>query len=143
VTGPRYLPIVVTASLGVWQRAIDGGLTTLTAAAADLEQRVRRFLHPVHGGLAGQGWQVGQHLYIADLYRAVMPADDIGYISNLALAAQQPPLYHNPPIGPGGAWDPDERPFALAFSATAVRVADYELVCDTPGNHAITASAIP
>jgi predicted phage baseplate assembly protein len=143
VTAPRYMPIVVTASLGVWQRAIDGGLTTLAAAAADLEQRIRRFLHPVHGGLVGQGWQVGQHVYIADLYRAVMPSDDIGYIGNLALAARQPPLYHDPPLGPGGPWNPAERPFALAFSATAVRVADYELVCDTPGAHAITASAIP
>jgi predicted phage baseplate assembly protein len=142
VTGPRYLQVVVTATLGVWQSAIDGGLTTVAAASLELERRIRRFLHPVHGGPDGRGWQVGQHVLIADLYRAVMPSDDIGYISYIALTAEQPPIYHLPPVGKGGAWTPGKRPFALALAATAVRVADYELVCDTPGNHAITASAI-
>jgi Baseplate J-like protein len=142
VTGPRYLQVVVTATLGVWQRAIEGGLTTVAAAEQELQRRIRRFLHPVHGGPDGHGWQVGQHVFIADLYRAVMPSEDIGYISNIALTAEQPPIYHLPPVGKGGAWTPGKRPFALALAATAVRVADYELVCDTPGNHLITASAI-
>ncbi|HET7187591.1 MAG TPA: baseplate J/gp47 family protein [Gemmatimonadaceae bacterium] len=141
VTGPRYLPVIATCALGVWQRAIDGGLTTLAGARLALEARIRAFLHPVHGGLDRLGWQVGQHVFMADLYKAVMPADDIGFISSLALAADIP-LYHFPPLGPGGAWSSSERPFVLALAATAVRVADYELVCDTPGAHVITATAI-
>lgn len=142
VTGPRYLPIVVTATLGVWQRAIDGGLTTVADAKNAMVARIRRYLHPVHGGLDGEGWQVGQHVFVADLYKAAMPAEEIGYISSLSLSAESPPAYHQPPIGPGGAWDPNERPFTLAAAATAVRVADYELVCDATGTHAVTASAI-
>ena len=40
------------------------------------------------------------------------------------------PVYHFPPLGPGGAYKGDvERPFALSTFGASVRLADYELVC--------------
>lgn len=142
VTGPRYLPIRATVEITLFQRAIDNGLvagapamTTTTLAA------VEGFLHPVHG--RGRGWRVGETVFISDLFAAVAPDESVGFVSNLAVEPLTP-LYHAPPLGPGGAWnDTAERPFTLALGTprTAVRLADYELVCSATaagGTHAVS-----
>ena len=132
VTGPRYLPIRVDVVAFVWQRAIDQGYIANAAEAyTAIQNRIVQFLHPVHGGLDGSGWQVGQHLFIPDIFTAIKPPDEVGFISTLSLSAETPD-YHFPPIGAGGAWDPNERPFNLAVpggGGSWVRVADYELIC--------------
>lgn len=131
VIGPRYLPIKVSAELHVWQRAIDDGLV---ASAADVQQsvenKIEAFLHPVHGGSKGHGWKVGQHLYAPDLFKEVMPDEDLGFLARLDVEPLVPP-YHDPPLGPGGPWTDAERPFSLplALPSAWVRLADYELVC--------------
>ena len=51
---------------------------------------------------------MGQHVFIADLFKAIAPAEAKGFISNLALAGEVP-AYHFPPLGPGGAFNPAER----------------------------------
>lgn len=144
VGGPRYVPIKATVEVTVFQRAIDNGVVAGSAAVvADTQARIAAFLHPTRGGRDGQGWQVGQAVYIADLFKAIAPADNVGFISKVALEAQVP-LYHQPPLGPGGAWnDLLERPFSLALGVpgAAVRLADYELVCSAlaPTGHAVSA----
>lgn len=143
VTGPRYLPIRATVEISVFQRAIDNGLVVSAAnVATETYTRVENFLHPVHGGRDGGGWQVGQAVFIADLFKAIAPDENVGFVSNLAVEPLVP-LYHAPPLGPGGAWDDArERPFTLALGTprSAVRLADYELVCSAsgPGGHNIT-----
>lgn len=147
VGGPRYLPVKATVQVTVFQRAIDNGLVTSGAAvAADTLARITKFLHPTRGGPAGKGWQLGQAVFIADLFRAIMPADNVGFISKVAIEAQVP-LYHLPPLGPGGAWDDArERPFTLSLGVpgAAVRLADYELVCSAiaPTGHAVTSLVV-
>lgn len=129
VGGPRYLPVKVTIDAYVWQRAIDEGrVAGVNQVYMDIADKVRRFLDPVRGGEDGEGWQVGQSAFIADVYAAVMPDEEVGYISSLTLEAQVP-VYHDPPLGPGGVWDPDERPFSLSSAGAWVRVADYETAC--------------
>lgn len=132
VTGPRYLPIRVDVIAFVWQRAIDQGYIANAAEAyTAIQNRIVQFLHPVHGGLDGTGWQVGQHLFIPDIFTAIKPPDAVGFISTLTLSAETP-AYHFPPIGTGGAWNPNERPFDLAVpggGGSWVRVTDYELIC--------------
>lgn len=142
VTGPRYVPIKATVEVSIFQRAIDNGLVTSAAAeAASALAAVQRFLHPTRGGSAGKGWAVGEHVFIADLFKAVALDERKGFISNVEVEPLVP-LYHAPPLGPGGVWnDATERPFTLALGTprAAVRLADYELVCAADASaHAVT-----
>jgi predicted phage baseplate assembly protein len=131
VHGPRYLPVIVTVELVIWQHAILAGADQ-NKVRDDVLDGIRRFLHPVRGGPDGQGWQVGQPVFTSDLFRAIMPAQDLGYIASL-LVRPDIPAYHFPPINPAGTptnYNPAvERPFPLAPNGASVRVADYELVC--------------
>jgi hypothetical protein len=120
VTGPRYLPVNVTVAASPWQSAQASGLISSPSDLQGyIESQLSLYLHPVVGGLDGNGWQVGQHVYIADLYKAIMPPEAMGFISQLEVQAGTP-LYSGGrpapfvPTPPAGSW---------------VRVADYELVC--------------
>jgi predicted phage baseplate assembly protein len=132
VVGPRYLPVAVKVDLVVWKQAVDAGAAE-DAVRAETLAKVHAFLHPTAGGPTGDGWQVGQGLSAADVFRAVRPADEIGYLAGVQVKPVKPPLYHLPPLNPTGTadnWGPTSRPFALpADFGTSVRVADYELVC--------------
>lgn len=120
VTWPRYLPVNVIISASAWQTAQYSGLLSSPAdLQVYIENQISLYLHPVVGGLEGTGWQVGQNVYIGDLYKAIMPPENLGYISQLAIQAGTP-LYGGGrpsqfvPSPPAGSW---------------VRLADYELVC--------------
>jgi predicted phage baseplate assembly protein len=131
VKGPRYLPVIVNVELVVWQEAITAG-ADVGRVRADTLDRIRRFLHPTRGGPGDQGWAVGQPVFTSDLFRAIMPPQDLGYIASLQVRPDIP-AYHFPPINPAGTPDnfrPDlERPFPLSPFSASVRLADYELVC--------------
>jgi len=118
VTGPRYLPVDVSIAASAWQKAVDAGLIL---GPGDVQTyivgKIQQYLHPVVGGLDGKGWKVGQNVFIADLYKAIMPSEDIGFISDLQIQSGAP-LY-----------TPPARPFAPSPLGAWVRVADYELIC--------------
>ncbi len=117
VTFPRYLPIDVQISASPWQAAITSGLITSgTDMRNTIENNINLYFHPVTGGADGTGWSVGQNVYIADLYAAIMPPENVGFISALTISAGAPLYTGGRPIaaGPAGAW---------------VQLADYELVC--------------
>ncbi|WP_214102581.1 putative baseplate assembly protein [Acrocarpospora catenulata] len=125
---PRYLPVEVTAELRIFKRAIDMQLAGGLAAEKErLKERIAKFLHPVHGGPGGRGWQVGQSLYLPDMYQAVQPDGEIGYLADLRMRPVQTPPYHPA----GEAWNNDvHRPFRLPDThGPQVRVTDYELIC--------------
>jgi predicted phage baseplate assembly protein len=131
VHGPRYLPVAVKVEITLWPEAKDAGVLPAEVEAETLKA-VRRLLHPTAGGPTGAGWQIGQPVLTSDLFSAISPPDDVGYI---ALLQVRPgiPLYHFPPFNPAGTADnyvPDrERPLPLDPFGASVRVADYELVC--------------
>lgn len=129
VTGARYLPIRVVVDARIFQRAIDEGrIASAAQEYEDIARRVEEFFHPVHGGRGGRGWDVGQSVFLADVYQAVKPRDEVGYIASLQLEPETP-AYHEPPLGPGGVWNANERPDALSDPGPLVRVVDYELIC--------------
>ena len=129
VIGPRYLPVRVVVAASAWNKAVSQGLITGAAdVQTQISDRLKAFLHPTRGGAEGKGWAVGQSVFIADLFKAIQPSEEVGFISALTLAAETP-AYHVPPLGPGGAFSPSERPFALSAPGPWVRVADYELIC--------------
>jgi hypothetical protein len=123
VMGPYYLPIKVTVNVTVWTSAINQGLTTQNAIKQMMLSNLQTYLHPVLGGLDGQGWQVGQSVFIADLFKAIMPPEQLGFISSLTLAPDTP-LYA--PTTPSSV---PVRPSLPASPGPWVSVADYELVC--------------
>ena len=90
VIGPRYLPVIVSVNLVVWQEALDAGADQ-DKVEADTLDRIRTFLHPTRGGPDGAGWQVGQPVFTSDLFRAIMPSEDLGYISTLQVRPTPPP----------------------------------------------------
>jgi len=124
VHGPRYIPVIVEAALVVWSQAKSAGIDEATLKAQTLA-RIATFLHPTRGGPGGAGWQVGQPVFGSDLFRAIMPPDDVGYVSELKVGAGAP-LYGT------------ERPFDTPDRGASVRLADYELVCAAdPGAHVV------
>jgi len=138
VTGPRYLPIKVTAQIKVWKKAVDQGLVpdpvASNAVRDDIIARIVQFLHPTLGNLDGSGWEMGDDQTIAPLFEFIKPASEVGFISALTIEALTP-LYNPPtrlyPVGVPGVW---------------VKFADYEMVCsaDTkgPNSHSVTVSKI-
>jgi hypothetical protein len=130
VTGPRYLPIVVTVTGTVFGSAIRGGLVRdKSEVEQDIRAKLQRFFHPLFGGPGGRGWQVGQHVLVPDVFRAVTLPDQVGFISEVTLEPMKPPPYHDP-VRDGGAFDDNKhRPFKLSALKTWVQLTDYELVC--------------
>jgi predicted phage baseplate assembly protein len=129
VLGPRYLPVIVQVDLNVWQQAIDAGVDQ-NKIKADVLAKILSFLHPTRGGPDENGWEIGAPVFVSDLFRAIMPAEDIGYVSSLQVSADRP-AYFPPAPAPG---NPDVdfnlwRPFPLSQLGASVRVADYELIC--------------
>jgi predicted phage baseplate assembly protein len=127
VTGPRYCPIVVSTEIVVWRDEFKDPVRSQTLG------RITAFLHPTRGGAGGAGWQVGQPVFSSDLFQAIMPAADLGYISSLQIKPGVPPYI--------GDADPTvARPFWQPNLAASVRLTDYELVCAAdPSAHTVTA----
>jgi hypothetical protein len=126
--------------LVIWPQARNAGVDEARIKSDTLD-RIAAFLHPTRGGPDGRGWQVGQHVFTSDLFRAVMPTEDIGFIAGLGIRPDVP-VYHFPPLNPGGTAANFnvqlERPFPLSPSGASVRVADYELVCAAdPAAHTV------
>jgi predicted phage baseplate assembly protein len=126
VIGPRYCPIVVSAEIVVWRDEFKDPVHSQTL------DRITAFLHPTRGGPDGAGWQVGQPVFSSDLFQAIMPAPDLGYISSLQIKPGVPPYVGNA--------DPTQaRPFWQPNFGASVRLTDYELVCAAdPSAHTVT-----
>ena len=90
VVGPRYLPVIVSVEPVVWQEALDAGADQDKVRGrhpgpdphlpAPDPRRARRH------GLAGR-----QPVFTSDLFRAIMPTEDLGYISTLQVQGRTPP----------------------------------------------------
>jgi hypothetical protein len=133
VSGPRYLPIKVTAQIKVWRKAVDTGLVPDPAASNqvrdDIIAKVKQFLHPTLGGPEGTGWEMGEDQTIAPLFEFIKPPSEVGFIASLQLEALTPlytPAVRLYPVGAPGVW---------------IKFADYEMVCSAE-DHAITVQKI-
>jgi hypothetical protein len=121
VCEPRYLPICVKAHVRIWKRALATGLVaSLDAVKAAIGAEIAAFLHPLHGGPTGDGWEVGQDVIISGLLERIQPDPDIGYVAELSVKADTPD------------YQPPDRPFEPSDPGPWVRLADYEIVCEAP-----------
>jgi len=79
VIGPEYLEIDITAVI-VPANASEAG--TVEQAALDA---LRAFLHPLTGGPAGEGWDLGRSVFLSDVVAALGKVSGIDHIENLTL----------------------------------------------------------
>lgn len=79
VIGPNYLPIDVSATLA--PREISEAGAVERAARVVLE----RFLHPLHGGPNGGGWDLGRDVYLSDVAAVLDRVPGVDYVRELAL----------------------------------------------------------
>ena len=128
VTNPRYLPINVITEIRVWQRAFDNGLVRREdyqqKVSQEIRDKINLFLDPILGGVAGNGWEVGQEINISSLFEVIQPDPEVGFIADLKLAAGEP------------FYQPTDRPHSIDEPLVRLPVADYEII--SPGdNHQI------
>lgn len=120
VHGPKYLPIKVIAKVNVWSSAIDDKLVEDTETyREEIITKLQGFLHPTRGKQDGSGWEVGESVYLHQMFAALQPPPEVGFIETIRLEAAEP-LYI-----------PADRPQEVVRHTrdTWVPVADYELVC--------------
>ena len=79
VTGPDYVPIDVSATVVPRDPAEAG------AVEQAVRQAIADFLHPLHGGPAGRGWQPGQGVWLSDLAPVLERADGVDHVAEVQL----------------------------------------------------------
>ncbi|WHZ21121.1 MAG: hypothetical protein OJF47_000233 [Nitrospira sp.] len=79
VIGPDYLPIDVTATISP-RDATGAGQVEASAL-----QALERFLHPLHGGPGGLGWDLGRGVFASDVAAVLGDVEGVDYVEDLAL----------------------------------------------------------
>jgi predicted phage baseplate assembly protein len=123
VHGPRYLPIRVIAKVNVWSSAIRDELVKDPETYREtIITKLQGFLHPTRGKQDGSGWEVGESVYVNQIFAAIQPPPEVGFIASITLEAA------DPDYGPG---IPPNRPEEVIDHrrGTWVQIADYEMVC--------------
>ncbi|MFM6375950.1 MAG: putative baseplate assembly protein [Microcystis panniformis] len=77
VVGPPYIPVSVNVEIGL--SSLEGASAVEQAVKATLEQ----FLHPLTGGLDGNGWDFGREPYKSDFYALLEAVPGVSYIRRL------------------------------------------------------------
>ena len=92
-----------------------------------LLDRVRKYLHPLFGGPDGEGWDVGQSLFVSGLFAVIQPlVGDAGLIEGLSVAPDVPRS------------QAEQNLIKINMSASVgLPLLDYELVCSAPDEHQV------
>lgn len=86
VMGPSWVQVSVEAKVvPLSLEAVDGLTQTIS-------QRLTQFLHPLTGGMAGQGWPFGREPHESDLYAVIEAIDQVAYVQSLTLKLSQESL---------------------------------------------------
>ncbi|AIQ42148.1 putative baseplate assembly protein [Paenibacillus sp. FSL R5-0912] len=79
VTGPDYVRIGVEAAVAFTsadQRKVAEGR---------IIDNLKRFFHPLYGGDGGTGWELGQNLYVSEVYAVIKNTPGVDYVSGIAI----------------------------------------------------------
>jgi hypothetical protein len=92
VIGPDYFAVDVAATMAPATGASPG----------DVEQRARaalhRFLHPLHGGPQGRGWDLGRDIFMSDVAAVLEQVPGVDYVEELALLTGGVPFGDRVPV---------------------------------------------
>jgi uncharacterized phage protein gp47/JayE len=79
VVGPNYLPVDVTATVAP-QDPREANAVEQAALSA-----LAQFLHPLHGGPGGLGWDLGRGVFLSDVATVLGDVAGVDYVEELAL----------------------------------------------------------
>lgn len=121
VTGPRYLEIKITGEIQVFPSP-KNDQSFRDRLRLQLQEAVRRYLHPLHGGRARTGWRIGESLFLAGVFEVMQPLlAGVGFVSQLTAA--------------GVAIDYERAGNLPTLANTVgVQLGDFELVCGSPSH---------
>ena len=93
LVGPEYVRVAVSAEVVPESPEAAGRLAEVISAA------LSRYLHPLTGGAAGEGWGFGRKPHASDIYAVIESVKGVGYVRSLQLSG---------PKTPGGAEESPE-----------------------------------
>jgi hypothetical protein len=79
VVGPLYVQVEVQAEVGLV--SLDDAGT----AAHNIESALAAFLHPLTGGLDGEGWKFGRQPHRSDIYSVIEQVSEVDHIRALTI----------------------------------------------------------
>jgi predicted phage baseplate assembly protein len=77
IVGPEYVRVAVEAEIAV--ESLDGASDVRHQVVEELS----RFLHPLTGGLSGEGWDFGRKPYKSDLYALIEAIRGVDHVRTL------------------------------------------------------------
>jgi hypothetical protein len=83
VLAPEYLRVEVEAELVPAREELPADLTGTCA------RRLAAFLHPLHGGVAGEGWAYGQRPRRSDLFALLESAPGVDHVRSLYIHTEE------------------------------------------------------
>jgi predicted phage baseplate assembly protein len=83
VAGPKYIRIDVSVDVAL--RSPDGASETRRAIA----QALSRYLHPLYGGMDGNGWDFGRYPHESNLYALIEALLGVDHVRSLQLSPNE------------------------------------------------------
>jgi predicted phage baseplate assembly protein len=81
VIPPDYVQVSVEATVLLKPRV------SAATVRADIEAALKKFLHPLHGGVGGAGWEFGRSVYQSEIYQVIEGVRGVDCVMRVALAA--------------------------------------------------------
>jgi Baseplate J-like protein len=85
VGSPQWLKVSVTAEV------VPTSLEFADVVRNAVIQRLETFLHPLTGGVSGQGWEFGREPHLSDLYALIESIDRVDYVRSLSVKIDPEP----------------------------------------------------
>jgi uncharacterized phage protein gp47/JayE len=82
VIPPDYVQVAVEATVLLKSR-VSAAVVRENIVAA-----LKQFLDPLHGGVAGTGWEFGRSVYQSEIYQEIEGVSGVDCVMRVALAAQ-------------------------------------------------------
>ncbi len=79
VVRPRFAEIALVIEIRRYSRAGSGQVK------AEIEQALRRFLHPLRGGRDQRGWPFGRGVFKVDLYHVIEELDGVDFVERVRI----------------------------------------------------------
>ncbi|MDZ7268435.1 MAG: putative baseplate assembly protein [candidate division KSB1 bacterium] len=79
ITGPEYFPIDVQVTIIPLAPAEAGAVEDRARAALE------NFLHPLHGGPEGNGWELGRDVFLSDVAAVLERVEGVDFVKELTL----------------------------------------------------------
>jgi predicted phage baseplate assembly protein len=92
VGSPEWLKVSVTAEI------VPTSLEVADTARNAVIQRLDNFLHPLIGGVRGQGWEFGREPHESDFYALIEAINSVDYVRSLSVSIE--PKLPEPPEPP-------------------------------------------